>query len=52
MPTRAKQIFKLRDERKSLVSKHKRRTDLDFVLVRKVLRQLKFELKESRHGNV
>lgn len=50
MTTRRQQILKLRDERKSLVSKHKRRTDLDYVLCRKMLRQLKAEIRSDRHG--
>lgn len=50
--TRKQQIERLITERKSLVAKHKRRADLDFVLCRKMLRQLKAEIKESRHGNV
>lgn len=48
--TRIQHIEALRAERKSLVAKHKRRADLDFVLRVKVLRQLKAEIRSDRHG--
>lgn len=47
---REQQIQKLITERKSLVSKHKRRADLDFVLRAKMVRQLKAEIRMERRA--
>ena len=52
MATRAQTIFKLREKRAVAVSKHRPRRAIDAKLQKKMFRQLKFEIKESRHGNV